>query len=140
MTTPSFASQNPICCCPRYIVSLTMLSSGTRSALVRSRHAVQRLGLHRSLSTKMTGDYTVVDHTYDAVVVGAGGSGLRAAMGLSEAGFKTACVTKLFPTRSHTVAAQGGINAALGNMSKDDWRWHMYDTVKGSDWLGDQGM
>jgi succinate dehydrogenase (ubiquinone) flavoprotein subunit len=86
----------------------------------------------------MIGDYTVVDHEYDAVVVGAGGSGLRAAMGLSEAGFKTACVTKLFPTRSHTVAAQGGINAALGNMSKDDWRWHMYDTVKGSDWLGDQ--
>jgi len=80
----------------------------------------------------------LVDHEYDAVVVGAGGSGLRAAMGLSEAGFKTACVTKLFPTRSHTVAAQGGINAALGNMSEDDWRWHMYDTVKGSDWLGDQ--
>ena len=93
----------------------------------------------RCLSSKVIGDYTVVDHEYDAVVVGAGGSGLRAAMGLSEAGFKTACVTKLFPTRSHTVAAQGGINAALGNMSKDDWRWHMYDTVKGSDWLGDQG-
>mmetsp|Transcript_10853 Transcript_10853/g.15715 ORF Transcript_10853/g.15715 Transcript_10853/m.15715 type:complete len:641 (+) Transcript_10853:136-2058(+) len=91
-----------------------------------------------SVTTDMTGSYTVVDHTYDAVVVGAGGSGLRAAMGLSEAGFKTACVTKLFPTRSHTVAAQGGINAALGNMSEDDWRWHMYDTVKGSDWLGDQ--
>lgn len=96
-----------------------------------------------SLSTAVTseqlkGDYTIVDHEYDALVVGAGGSGLRAAMGLSEAGFKTACVTKLFPTRSHTVAAQGGINAALGNMSKDDWRWHMYDTVKGSDWLGDQ--
>lgn len=89
-------------------------------------------------SSKLIGDYTVVDHTYDAVVVGAGGSGLRAAMGLSEAGFKTACVTKLFPTRSHTVAAQGGINAALGNMTEDDWRWHMYDTVKGSDWLGDQ--
>mmetsp|Transcript_1013 Transcript_1013/g.1589 ORF Transcript_1013/g.1589 Transcript_1013/m.1589 type:complete len:637 (+) Transcript_1013:95-2005(+) len=89
-------------------------------------------------STNIIGDYTVVDHEYDAVVVGAGGSGLRAAMGLSEAGFKTACVTKLFPTRSHTVAAQGGINAALGNMSEDDWRWHMYDTVKGSDWLGDQ--
>lgn len=91
-----------------------------------------------STSTKLKGDYTIVDHEYDAVVVGAGGSGLRAAMGLSEAGFKTACVTKLFPTRSHTVAAQGGINAALGNMSEDDWRWHMYDTVKGSDWLGDQ--
>ena len=79
-----------------------------------------------------------VDHEYDALVVGAGGAGLRAAMGCAEAGFKTACVTKLFPTRSHTVAAQGGINAALGNMSEDDWRWHMYDTVKGSDWLGDQ--
>lgn len=91
-----------------------------------------------STSTSLKGDYTIVDHQYDAVVVGAGGSGLRAAMGLSEAGFKTACVTKLFPTRSHTVAAQGGINAALGNMSEDDWRWHMYDTVKGSDWLGDQ--
>ncbi|CAK9141378.1 unnamed protein product, partial [Ilex paraguariensis] len=74
-------------------------------------------------------------HTYDAVVVGAGGAGLRAAIGLSEHGFNTACITKLFPTRSHTVAAQGGINAALGNMTEDDWRWHMYDTVKGSDWL-----
>ena len=91
-----------------------------------------------STSTSTKGDYTIVDHTYDAVVVGAGGAGLRAAMGLSEAGFKTACVSKLFPTRSHTVAAQGGVNAALGNMSEDDWRWHMYDTVKGSDWLGDQ--
>jgi len=86
----------------------------------------------------MKGDYTIVDHEYDAVVVGAGGAGLRAAMGLSEAGFRTACVTKLFPTRSHTVAAQGGVNAALANMSEDDWKWHMYDTVKGSDWLGDQ--
>jgi len=82
--------------------------------------------------------YPVVDHTYDAVVVGAGGAGLRAALGLTEKGFKTACITKLFPTRSHTVAAQGGINAALGNMEEDDWRYHMYDTVKGSDWLGDQ--
>ncbi|GLI64973.1 hypothetical protein VaNZ11_008381 [Volvox africanus] len=82
--------------------------------------------------------YPVIDHQYDAVVVGAGGAGLRAAVGLSELGFKTACVTKLFPTRSHTVAAQGGINAALGNMTEDDWRWHAYDTVKGSDWLGDQ--
>jgi len=82
--------------------------------------------------------YNVVDHTYDAVVVGAGGAGLRAAFGLAEDGFKTACITKLFPTRSHTVAAQGGINAALGNMTEDDWKWHAYDTVKGSDWLGDQ--
>jgi len=84
------------------------------------------------------GDYTVIDHEYDAIVVGAGGAGLRAAFGLSEAGFKTACISKLFPTRSHTVAAQGGINAALGNMHADDWRYHFYDTVKGSDWLGDQ--
>ena len=82
--------------------------------------------------------YTFVDHTYDVVVVGAGGAGLRATMGMGQAGFKTACITKVFPTRSHTVAAQGGISAALGNMAEDDWRWHMYDTVKGSDWLGDQ--
>ncbi|MEO1015975.1 MAG: succinate dehydrogenase flavoprotein subunit [Pseudomonadota bacterium] len=83
-------------------------------------------------------DYNWIDHTYDVVVVGAGGSGLRAALGAAQAGLKTACVTKVFPTRSHTVAAQGGIAASLGNMSEDDWRWHMYDTVKGSDWLGDQ--
>lgn len=82
--------------------------------------------------------YPVIDHTFDAVVVGAGGAGLRAALGLTEKGYKTACITKLFPTRSHTVAAQGGVNAALGNMDEDDWRWHAYDTVKGSDWLGDQ--
>lgn len=78
------------------------------------------------------------DHKYDCVVVGAGGAGLRAAYGLAHLGFKTACVTKLFPTRSHTIAAQGGINAALGNMHQDKWNWHFYDTVKGSDWLGDQ--
>src|SRR5580698_7850078 len=83
-------------------------------------------------------EYKWVDHTYDVVVVGAGGAGLRATLGLSEAGLSTACVTKVFPTRSHTVAAQGGISAALANMGEDDWRWHMYDTVKGSDWLGDQ--
>jgi succinate dehydrogenase / fumarate reductase flavoprotein subunit len=82
--------------------------------------------------------YSFVDHTHDVVVVGAGGSGLRAALGCAQAGLKTACVTKVFPTRSHTVAAQGGISAALGNMGEDDWRWHMYDTVKGADWLGDQ--
>jgi succinate dehydrogenase / fumarate reductase flavoprotein subunit len=82
--------------------------------------------------------YKFIDHKFDVVVVGAGGSGLRAALGAAQAGLKTACVTKVFPTRSHTVAAQGGISASLGNMSKDDWRWHMYDTVKGSDWLGDQ--
>ncbi len=86
----------------------------------------------------MTSSYQIIDHTYDAVVVGAGGSGLRATMGIAEAGLKTACITKVFPTRSHTVAAQGGIAASLGNMGPDHWTWHMYDTVKGSDWLGDQ--
>ncbi|PVM76369.1 succinate dehydrogenase flavoprotein subunit [Caulobacter radicis] len=82
--------------------------------------------------------YTFIDHKFDVVVVGAGGSGLRAALGAAQAGLKTACITKVFPTRSHTVAAQGGISASLGNMGQDDWRWHMFDTVKGSDWLGDQ--
>jgi succinate dehydrogenase / fumarate reductase flavoprotein subunit len=82
--------------------------------------------------------YPIEDHSYDVIVVGAGGSGLRAVVGCSEAGLRTACISKVFPTRSHTVAAQGGISAALGNMGEDDWRWHMYDTVKGSDWLGDQ--
>jgi succinate dehydrogenase / fumarate reductase flavoprotein subunit len=82
--------------------------------------------------------YPVTEHLFDVVVVGAGGSGLRAALGAAQAGLKTACITKVFPTRSHTVAAQGGIAASLGNMGEDDWRWHMYDTVKGSDWLGDQ--
>ena len=86
----------------------------------------------------MSGEYTFIDHTYDVVVVGAGGAGLRATFGLAEAGLSAACISKVFPTRSHTVAAQGGISAALGNMGEDDWRWHMYDTVKGSDWLGDQ--
>ncbi|MFM9829596.1 MAG: succinate dehydrogenase flavoprotein subunit [Sphingomonas sp.] len=86
----------------------------------------------------MSAAYKIIDHTYDAVVVGAGGSGLRATMGIAEAGLKTACITKVFPTRSHTVAAQGGIAASLGNMGPDHWTWHMYDTVKGSDWLGDQ--
>ena len=82
--------------------------------------------------------YDIVDHTYDVIVVGAGGAGLRATFGLAAEGLSTACITKVFPTRSHTVAAQGGMSAALGNMGQDDWRWHMYDTVKGSDWLGDQ--
>ncbi|WOK35670.1 succinate dehydrogenase flavoprotein subunit [Sphingomonas sp. C3-2] len=86
----------------------------------------------------MSNSYKIIDHTYDAVVVGAGGSGLRATMGIAEKGLKTACITKVFPTRSHTVAAQGGIAASLGNMGPDHWTWHMYDTVKGSDWLGDQ--
>ncbi len=91
-----------------------------------------------AITKPSTGAYNVIDHTYDVVVVGAGGSGLRATLGMGAAGLKTACITKVFPTRSHTVAAQGGIGAALGNMGEDDWRWHMYDTVKGSDWLGDQ--
>jgi len=86
----------------------------------------------------MSGEYEFIDHRYDVVVVGAGGAGLRATLGLAEQGLATANITKVFPTRSHTVAAQGGISAALGNMGQDDWRWHMYDTVKGSDWLGDQ--
>lgn len=121
-----------------------MFALATRRAIATTNKATTKSNLllrslsSTSTSTSTTGDYTIVDHTYDALVIGAGGSGLRAAMGLSEAGFKTACVSKLFPTRSHTVAAQGGINAALGNMEPDDWRWHMYDTVKGSDWLGDQ--
>ena len=91
-----------------------------------------------AISKPSSGAYRIVDHTYDVVVVGAGGAGLRATFGMGAAGLKTACITKVFPTRSHTVAAQGGIGAALGNMGEDDWRWHMYDTVKGSDWLGDQ--
>ena len=86
----------------------------------------------------MSSAYEIVDHKYDVIVVGAGGAGLRATLGMAAAGLKTACITKVFPTRSHTVAAQGGIGAALGNMSEDHWEWHMYDTVKGADWLGDQ--
>ncbi|MBL4692831.1 MAG: succinate dehydrogenase flavoprotein subunit [Magnetovibrio sp.] len=86
----------------------------------------------------MSKAYPITDHTYDCVVVGAGGAGLRATFGMTKAGLKTACITKVFPTRSHTVAAQGGIGASLGNMDEDNWKWHMYDTVKGSDWLGDQ--
>ena len=82
--------------------------------------------------------YPYTEHSYDVVVVGAGGAGLRSVVGMAESGLRTACITKVFPTRSHTVAAQGGVSAALGNMGPDDWRWHMYDTVKGSDWLGDQ--
>ena len=86
----------------------------------------------------MPADYTLIEHKYDVVVVGAGGAGLRATFGMAAEGLSTACITKVFPTRSHTVAAQGGMSAALGNMGPDDWRWHMYDTIKGSDWLGDQ--
>lgn len=90
------------------------------------------------MSEKKIGNYNIIDHEFDVVVVGAGGAGLRATFGMAAKGLSTACITKVFPTRSHTVAAQGGISAALGNMGEDDWRWHMYDTVKGSDWLGDQ--
>lgn len=86
----------------------------------------------------MASAYNIIEHQHDVVVVGAGGAGLRATFGMVEKGLKTACISKVFPTRSHTVAAQGGISAALGNMGEDDWRFHMYDTVKGSDWLGDQ--
>ncbi|CAI4562938.1 CQI_4a_G0029170.mRNA.1.CDS.1 [Saccharomyces cerevisiae] len=102
-----------------------------------SSSVVRQIGEVKSES-KSPAKYHIIDHEYDCVVVGAGGAGLRAAFGLAEAGYKTACLSKLFPTRSHTVAAQGGINAALGNMHPDDWKSHMYDTVKGSDWLGDQ--
>ena len=84
------------------------------------------------------GNYKIIDHEFDVLVVGAGGAGLRATFGMSSKGLKTACISKVFPTRSHTVAAQGGISGALGNMGEDDWRWHAYDTIKGSDWLGDQ--
>lgn len=104
----------------------------------RPQHQQRRRATTSSSVNTQLGRLPVVDHQYDAVIVGAGGAGLRAAVGLAERGLNTAVVTKLFPTRSHTVAAQGGINAALANMTEDDWRWHMYDTVKGSDWLGDQ--
>ena len=86
----------------------------------------------------MSKAYDIIDHNHDVVVVGAGGAGLRATLGMTAEGLSTACVTKVFPTRSHTVAAQGGVGAALGNMQEDSWQWHMYDTVKGADWLGDQ--
>eukprot|EP00735_Rhodelphis_limneticus_P011473 TRINITY_DN456_c0_g1::TRINITY_DN456_c0_g1_i1::g.2594::m.2594 TRINITY_DN456_c0_g1::TRINITY_DN456_c0_g1_i1::g.2594 ORF type:complete len:640 (+),score=202.48,sp/O82663/SDHA1_ARATH/72.16/0.0,FAD_binding_2/PF00890.19/2e-123,Succ_DH_flav_C/PF02910.15/2.6e-48,Pyr_redox_2/PF07992.9/0.0053,DAO/PF01266.19/0.001,Thi4/PF01946.12/0.048,Thi4/PF01946.12/1.8e+03,Thi4/PF01946.12/2.9,GIDA/PF01134.17/0.087,GIDA/PF01134.17/2.1e+02,FAD_binding_3/PF01494.14/0.024,LEDGF/PF11467.3/21,LEDGF/PF11467.3/7.2,HI0933_like/PF len=111
-----------------------MATSSALKALNIARQA-SRVTAQRNFSKA---SYPIVDHSYDAVVVGAGGAGLRATIGLAEKGYDVACITKLFPTRSHTVAAQGGINAALGNMTEDDWRWHFYDTVKGSDWLGDQ--
>jgi len=115
------------------------LTSRNFSCTARANKIITNQPLRaKEVSGLISSKYPVVDHEYDALVIGAGGAGLRAAFGLAEAGFNTACISKLFPTRSHTVAAQGGINAALGNMHKDDWRWHMYDTVKGSDWLGDQ--
>ncbi|PWN41694.1 putative SDH1-succinate dehydrogenase flavo protein precursor, mitochondrial [Ceraceosorus guamensis] len=115
---------------PRFFSATASASKIIASSPLRAKEAATPLDAAKG--------YPVIDHEYDAIVVGAGGSGLRAAFGLAEGGLNTACITKLFPTRSHTVAAQGGINAALGNMTEDDWRWHMYDTVKGSDWLGDQ--
>jgi len=117
-----------------------MLSTSRKGVSLLSRRCLSAAQTRSPSDHKATNvaDYRIVDHAFDAIVVGAGGAGLRAAMGLAEGGMKTAVVTKLFPTRSHTVAAQGGINAALGNMNPDDWRWHFYDTVKGSDWLGDQ--
>merc|ERR1712168_622126 len=126
------------------ILSKRILYSKTQSAPVAAAQGSKNFHFsiygkkNAKVSDEISTQYPVVDHEFDAVVVGAGGAGLRAAFGLSEAGFNTACITKLFPTRSHTVAAQGGINAALGNMEEDDWKYHMYDTVKGSDWLGDQ--
>jgi succinate dehydrogenase (ubiquinone) flavoprotein subunit len=109
-----------------------MLTSSAKLNLHLCTKVAQTAGSHRFLASGgMSKEYPVVDHAFDAVVVGAGGAGLRAAMGLVEKGFKTAVVSKLFPTRSHTVAAQGGINAALGNMEPDNWKWHFYDTVKG---------
>ncbi|KAI8852191.1 succinate dehydrogenase [Chytridium lagenaria] len=117
--------------------SVTPVRSFHRSTPARLVTSSQPLRA-KAAETPLSATYPIIDHTYDAIVVGAGGAGLRAAFGLASEGFNTACITKLFPTRSHTVAAQGGINAALGNMTEDDWRWHMYDTVKGSDWLGDQ--
>ncbi|GAB6029588.1 hypothetical protein CHUAL_005331 [Chamberlinius hualienensis] len=122
---------------PHRPIKLSKLSNIYKCAGCRSFHRTSVIR-NATISAEISKHYPVIDHTYDAVVVGAGGAGLRAAFGLVNEGFKTACITKLFPTRSHTVAAQGGINAAMGNMEPDDWKWHMYDTVKGSDWLGDQ--
>jgi succinate dehydrogenase / fumarate reductase flavoprotein subunit len=107
-------------------------------ALSLSVPPLQRVMLTNENAMRTSSAYEFIDHTYDVVVVGAGGAGLRATQGAVEAGLKTACITKVFPTRSHTVAAQGGIAASLGNLGEDSWQWHMYDTVKGSDWLGDQ--
>lgn len=160
---PRHRLQNRNCHCPLVPAQLLLFSSNVckmkafskilpatckPSQCLRQRPSkcsiTQKRTLHQRRQATTTSirdaqkSFQVVDHQYDAVIVGAGGAGLRAAVGLAESGLNTAVVTKLFPTRSHTVAAQGGINAALGNMTEDDWRWHMYDTVKGSDWLGDQ--
>jgi succinate dehydrogenase (ubiquinone) flavoprotein subunit len=122
----------------RQTASRSWTSSLRAVGYTQHRSLHQRRRATTSSITALNSKFDVIDHQYDAVIIGAGGAGLRAAVGLAESGLNTAVVTKLFPTRSHTVAAQGGINAALGNMTEDDWRWHMYDTVKGSDWLGDQ--
>uniref|UniRef100_A0AA85JMM6 Succinate dehydrogenase [ubiquinone] flavoprotein subunit, mitochondrial n=1 Tax=Trichobilharzia regenti TaxID=157069 RepID=A0AA85JMM6_TRIRE len=119
------------------MVNLSLLSRSL-SKIPRLSNSLNTCLGSRCRNLSHSSGYTIIDHSFDAVVVGAGGAGLRAGFGLANEGFKTAIITKLFPTRSHTVAAQGGINAALGNMESDDWRYHMYDTVKGSDWLGDQ--
>lgn len=126
--------------CRRTLVPSVLHPQNGFRAASRSFHFTMdgRKTSDKTTTGNLSRDYPVVDHTYDAVVVGAGGAGLRAAFGLVQEGFRTAVISKLFPTRSHTVAAQGGINAALGNMEPDNWKWHMYDTVKGSDWLGDQ--
>uniref|UniRef100_V5SIW8 Succinate dehydrogenase [ubiquinone] flavoprotein subunit, mitochondrial n=1 Tax=Mayetiola destructor TaxID=39758 RepID=V5SIW8_MAYDE len=112
--------------------------NGSRVVASRKLHSTSDRQSAKVSTDAISKEYPVVDHSFDAIVVGAGGAGLRAAFGLVAEGFKTAVITKLFPTRSHTIAAQGGINAALGNMEPDDWKFHCYDTIKGSDWLGDQ--
>src|SRR6185369_8142886 len=112
-------------------VALWLPTVGRGRHICRPAHRARRL-------IAMPEAYKVIDHSHDVIVVGAGGAGLRATLGMTAAGLKTGCITKVFPTRSHTVAAQGGVAAALGNLGADNWRWHMYDTVKGSDWLGDQ--
>jgi succinate dehydrogenase (ubiquinone) flavoprotein subunit len=125
-------------------IHAALARNGVQQAQQPRWFALQRRHIHQcrrattSSVTALNTKFDMIDHQYDAVIIGAGGAGLRAAVGLAESGLNTAVVTKLFPTRSHTVAAQGGINAALGNMTEDDWRWHMYDSVKGGDWLTDQ--
>ena len=118
--------------------AVVYLASASRGRGIGGRHGLGGLGQYLAQNSPMISAYEIIHHKHDVVVVGAGGAGLRACLSLAEAGLSTACVTKVFPTRSHTVAAQGGMSAALANMGEDDWRWHMYDTVKGSDWLGDQ--
>ncbi len=127
--------------CGESIRGLRPANKNTRICQQHQRRSISYQQRRRATTSSLPGfhaPFQVVDHEFDSIVLGAGGAGLRAAVGLAERGLNTVVISKLFPTRSHTVAAQGGINAALGNMTEDDWRWHMYDTVKGSDWLGDQ--